>query len=300
MAIPLRKLGSKWTVDTIQAEGQTLSLRYGLFQPNGHEIETCVVYLNGRTEWIEKNMDLPELLGLPATCGFLTWDHRGQGASGGERSWIDSYESYVSDARKIISHAIGRTPYVILAHSMGGLIAAYGTVSHVLSPRAMALASPLLDLPNKTLAKPLAKLIAKTGLSKTSTGGGSYHRHTFRGNRLTHSREMFDVVRNTPYYVPSASFGWVDATFDASKYIFDPEKLRNFKTPTMVLSAEQETIVDPTAHKTWIDLIRRTCPDSKAELANIAGARHEIFSEVPEVRDRGIEVVRDWLLPYLD
>ncbi len=112
-----KTLSHRWTVHTTRSSDDRYSIRYALYSKSSQPMRRCIVYMNGRTEWIEKNMELPEWLDLPDDCAFLTWDHRGQGASGGPRASVDSYLDYVLDARRVIEDAIGTTPYAVIAHS---------------------------------------------------------------------------------------------------------------------------------------------------------------------------------------
>ena len=69
---------------TLPSDHGDCKIRWGLFTQQA-ECKRFVLFVNGRSEWIEKYHYLPELLQLPSDCGFLTLDHRGQGASGGTR-----------------------------------------------------------------------------------------------------------------------------------------------------------------------------------------------------------------------
>src|SRR5690606_3257273 len=123
-----KNLSNHWQIGTTVDSTKSLSIRYALYKKTTNPITRCIVYLNGRTEWIEKYSHLANDLRLPEDCGFLALDHRGQGGSGGARSWVASYDDYVNDTRLVIDLVIPGLPYAIVAHSMGGLIAIYGNL----------------------------------------------------------------------------------------------------------------------------------------------------------------------------
>lgn len=293
-----KKLGNNWKVFSVRGHNEAVSLRCGLYHSKKKPLSRAIVYLNGRTEWIEKNPEIPDWLELPDDCGFLTWDHRGQGASGGERSYIDNYDTYVADARKIISETLGTDiPYTMLAHSMGGLITLLGCLNQQFYPQAIALCSPLLGLPNYPfplkVSAPLTRLVTSLGFGPQATGLGSFDKQRFETNRLTHDIDQYTMIRNSPYRLPSASFGWVYASYLATQRVFDPELLHDFTIPTLILYGSEERVVDPIAASRWVSLAREV---SKApvQLKLIHGARHELFSEIAEYRSQAISAIRKW------
>jgi len=302
MAQPIRKLSNKWRVDTLRESTDPATIRYALFRNSDVPMSRCIVYFQGRAEWIEKNMELPDSLALPADCGFLTLDHRGQGASGGERAYIDSYDTYVDDAKRVIDAELGNLPFAVLAHSMGGLIAVYGNLTDKIHPHSMALSAPLFQIPNDPMPRPMsrvaASILTKVGWGKVRSGAGRHEKTPFERNRLTHDYEMFQIVKNSPYYVPSATFGWVTATFAAIDFIYRPENLQKLSAPTLVFSPSEERVVDPVGHTTWVAAASQNAK-VEVNLALIHGSKHELFSEVPDIRKQVISKTKDWFRDFL-
>ena len=290
-------LGPKWQIKSCQIN-DNISIRYGLFTPHDGPLTHVLIHMNGRGEWIEKLADLPESIDLPSGWAFLTWDHRGQGASDGARAHIASFDDFVFDAQKVISEAIGSTPYSITCHSMGGLIAIYGTVKGCFNPQQIISSAPLLGLPNHPIpaiiAGPLAQALSVIGFSKVSSGGGRHEKSAFECNDLTHDTYVYQKVCNSPYPIPGASFGWINAAWHATKYIFKPEHLKKLTTPVTILAAEEETVVNPSAQVKWCELAKK---HAKANINYhlIKGARHELFSEDAKFRDQAIEIAREKL-----
>lgn len=280
----------------------TLDLRYTVIYEGNGEPERYVVFMNGRTEWLEKYCYVPESLDLPKGTAVLTWDHRGQGASGGARSFVDDYETFSQDAAKIVSEVIGDKPYVIHAHSMGGLISLYATLKGYLKPHAMVLSSPLLGMPEEPIppkvANPLAHVLTKLFLGAMSTGGGKFTTIPFERNRLTHSVDLYRRMQSGPYKSPGATFGWVAATFRAIETCFDPKYLAELTVPTLVLAGSEETVVDPKSFQRWVT-VASAHAKADVQLRIFPGAKHELLSEIPSLYRQAIAATRAWLVPRL-
>lgn len=292
----------RWSTDHVRTKDGT-NIRFGLCKPESEAMRRAVVFFNGRTEWIEKYDYLPELLQLPSDTGFLTIDHRGQGASDGTRAFIDSYDTFADDGAQVVAHVLGeKVPYVLMSHSMGGLISLYSVLTKKLRPQSLVLSSPLLGLPEKpipsTIARPLSAVLSLTPLKKLSTGAGQFSKDEFVGNTLTHSKEMYEVILNTPYPLPGVAFGWVNATFKAFEVIFNPEVLKTLTVPVLVLGGQTDEVVDRKAFGSWVDLANR-CAKSRVQLVMIPEAKHELLAEAPKYRDDAIEHIRQWFASFL-
>lgn len=292
-----------WDVSSLTRDGKSrVLIRYAINRDPNVAIKRWVVFSNGRSEWIEKYDFLPELLKLPADCGFLTWDHRGQGDSGGKRGSIDNYSTYATDAMSVIRHVVKDQPYVMLCHSMGSMIAMYATLMHNLKPEKIVLCSPLLGLYNDKLPtkviRPIAKVMYQLGFKGIRTGAGRYDKSAFATNKLTHSIEMFDRSRNSPYRIRSASFGWINATIQAADFVFSPKILKKFNIPTLVLVGSEERVVDPDSIARWVQVIsQNTSADIEFDI--IHGARHELLAEIDTYRDAVINKIQRWFRNFL-
>jgi alpha-beta hydrolase superfamily lysophospholipase len=287
---------------TVRDANDTIDLRYGVRHATAGSSDRFVVFFNGRTEWIEKYCYLADDLQLPAGTGFLTMDHRGQGASGGARAYVDDYGTFASDAAQVVNKVVGSKPYVILTHSMGGLVGLFATLTGKLTPKAMALSSPLLGMPEKPvpvkLARPLSSVITLAGLGKVSTGGGDYTKIPFERNELTHDAALYKRMQTSPYPVPGVTFGWVKATFAAIDQCFSPAALKNLSAPTLVMGGSAESVVDGTGFRRFVAVAAEHAPVD-VQLRIFQGARHELFSEIDQYYDAAIKNAREWLTRYL-
>lgn len=288
-------------IGTTRDAADRTDLRYGIL-PARSKAKRFVVFLNGRSEWIEKYDYLPHDLGLPDDCGFLTMDHRGQGASGGARSFVDSYESYAQDASKVIKEQIGDLPYAIMAHSMGGLISLYATLKNHINPAVLVLGSPLLGMPQRPLpapiAKPLSALLTMAGLGTVSSGGGSYTMRAFPDNQLTHCIDRYSRMQKSPYKIPGATFGWVSASYQAISEIMQPEMLAKLIAPTLIMAGSNETVVDPSGFRIFVERAAAHAP-GPVQLQLIPDAKHELFSEVPRLYQIALKSTKSFMRDFL-
>lgn len=296
------KLSTYWSVDTVRSsDGKTI--RFGVYKKGAAPTKRAIVFANGRSEWLEKYDFLPELLKIPEDCIFVTWDHRGQGASDGGRATIDSYDTYVADMQAVIQTAVGDIPYVQLAHSMGGLITLYGILKQATRPQRAALSSPLLLLPeigmSRGVAKKVANLFAVASLGEWHVGLGRVEKAKFAKNPLTHSIQAYELIQSTPYKIPSPTFTWIKATFQATDFVFDKEVISTLTVPTLVMGGSEETVVDPGGFSRWSQLAGSLI-ETPIRFDMISGARHELLNETPQYLNQAIANIRNWFRDFLE
>ena len=294
------KLSPNWKLGSVRSTYDKTTIRYALYKKLSETLDCCVVFLNGRSEWIEKYDYIPDLLDLPKNCGFLTWDHRGQGASEGTRYHVDSFDQFAEDSQAVIQSVLKDIPIFLIGHSTGGLIGLYATLKSLISPEAIALSSPLLMLPDKpvgrNLSRPIAHTLTKMGMSKVRSGEATLVE--FSENQLTHCYEGFQRIEQAPYGNQSPTMGWIDAAFEATEFVFDETVLGSYTTPTLVLGGSEEEIVDPEGFQEWVRIMNQ-CSPTVIKYASIQGARHEILNEIPRLRDKAIELINHWIREYL-
>lgn len=270
-----------WQITTLKSFDGT-KIRFGHFK-GAKKARHTLVLVNGRSEWIEKYNHLYQHLRLRKDCDILTWDHRGQGGSGGLRSHVDSYDDFISDGRSVIEKALGdKAAYTILAHSMGGLISTYGTLKGYFKPNQLILSSPLFMLPNHPVQRvfyiPLANLACNFNFGRISPGVGG-RLEGFSKNTLTRSFKGYQKVASSPYPGSSPTFGWLAATKAATDFIQQEENLAKLTCPTLVLGGSEEAVVDHNGFSNWVSRAHKFS-HQLVRFHNIPGARHEILNEI--------------------
>ena len=258
-------------------------------------MSSLLAFLGGHNDWIEKYESLPGSLGLPADMGFLTWDHRGQGGSAGERSHVKSYDEFACDMKAIIDTYYHGDNLFIVSHSMGSLIALYAVLKGLMTPRALVLISPLLALPNhplpRFLYRPISALMARTRW--TTLRYGPFVHRDFAQNVKTHCAEAYARIIEGPYPSQTPTFGWLDASFRAIRFVHHHGQLRQPLCPTLLLHGSEEAIVDPTGFARWLQRASRF--GSAVRKILISGARHELLNEEASLRGQAISQIRNFL-----
>ena len=299
MSSVLPRMGHKWKTGFVRSEADRTSIRYALWQAGEKPARRAIVFLNGRTEWLEKYQFIPDLLQVDDETCVLSWAHRGQGGSGGERSHVDHYDQFCDDGWTVIQKALDPDlPFSMVGHSMGALIALYGTLKGIFNPQVLILSSPLLAMPRKPLqpllARPLARALSRTPLQSQPVSAYNLAKMDFIDNPFTHSAEHFARIKASPFIVPGPSFGWIHASFEAIAAVFDPDLLKNLRAPVLALGAAEETIVDPEGIPAWIKAANRYA-SVPVNWHRIPDARHEMFVEVSAVQEKVAWYTMDWL-----
>lgn len=282
--------------EIIRDKSNSLDLRFATSE-NADSAKRFLVLSNGRSEWLEKYFSLPADLKVGADTAFLTFDHRGQGASGGARAWIDHYDTYAQDMASVIDKATGGKPYNLVCHSMGGLIGLYAIMKGLIKPRCVVLSSPLIGMPNTPLPAPaayhLSNVLTKCYLGFINTGGAQYWKKSFEKNQQTHSAEKYKYIQNSPYPVPSATFAWVKASFEATQFISQPENQAKLTMPLLVLCGTDEEIVDAQALQRWAASATQNSK-SDVEFHWIQDGLHELLFESKPIYEQVLSLIRGW------
>jgi lysophospholipase len=283
----------------VRDETDSATLRCGI--AGAKKPSHWLVFLNGRTEWSEKYEHLLQDLPMSDDCGFLTFDHRGQGASDGERAWIDSYDTFAKDLKKVIQTYVGDKPFDMVCHSMGGLIALTAIMNDYIRPHSLVLSSPLLGLPPKPFPPRvsgfLSGILSSVGFGKVNSGGANHWRPPFAKNTLTHSHARYQVIQQSPYPVPSPTFEWVRASWLATQKVFKRANLEKLTMPILVVGGTKEEVVDIECFRKWV-VEASKYSQASVEFFWISGGKHELLFESPEFYNPTIEKIRSWLERY--
>jgi lysophospholipase len=256
-----------------------------------------ILILTGRTEpWLKYGEVFYDLYQQGYT--LYSYDHRGQGrsphlvASNREIGHIEKFNDYVGDLEDFIAKILlpaGEKNLYLLAHSMGGGIAAQYLTRGKTPFKAAVLNAPMLSVNTAPYAVPIAMGIC---LAQMGIGDGEGYAHgktdydpnaPFEGNGVTGSPERWwmtnAVFRSNPETIlggPSAA--WVYRTLVATPKIV--RKMKGVTTPVLMFQAGDDSIVTPKGENVG-------CAATKAcRLMKFPGAQHEILMEKDSIRDR--------------
>ena len=287
------------TINYIQTEDR-IRIRYGFSLSEIKPVRGTILFLNGRSEFLEKHR---ETIGELSGRGYnvFSFDWRGQGLSSRlighpHKGYVRDYADYVRDMNRIVHEIVlpsAVRPLTILSHSMGGHIAIrYLHDYPKIFDRAIFL-SPMTGIRTFPyplwFARMLAKLASRFGFGENyAIGCGDNRascRRSFENNKLTSdfrrfTDERFEIEKNPNLALGGVSYQWLSATFDSTDLIFQPEYIEKIAIPVLIISASDDKVV---------------CTRSQARLCTrmadcrmiyISGSRHEILKECNEIRQK--------------
>jgi len=254
----------------------------------------CVVLLGGRVEFIEKYFETAEAF-RDRCYDVAMMDWRGQGLSARllkdpRPGHIDDFDTFADDlaaflARFVRPRATG--PVILVAHSMGGMAALHAMRTRDLDVAAAILSAPMTRLFSSAALRAFARAYAggacAAGFSKARIVGVPDYSSAFEGNKLTHDRTRHQRFAELQAAAPQAvigapTYGWLDASLRANAAARKRGALKAATTPTLILSAAEDALVDSTSHAP----IAKRLPDGRC--VRIEGAYHEIFMETDDLR----------------
>jgi len=265
-------------------------------QPDGEK--GTILISSGRTESLVKYKELVFDLFNNGYSVYIH-DHRGQGLSGRmtgdpEMGYVDSFQFYVDDMKTFYDRYLAAGNHsrkYLLAHSMGGAIGMTYLEQFPDDFNAAAFSSPMLGL--KFPICPIARLLAGKK-PKYGPGQSGYQEDstTFEGNSITGSRVRYLRMINAYEQYPEVKLGgattlWVERSCRQFRYIF--RHAGQTGTPFILLSAGNETIVDPGAHGRFINRVRQTGGEFQGYL--VEEALHELFMEKDEIRGKVLTAI---------
>ena len=256
-----------------------------------HLEKGAIVISDGRTEAVVK---YKEVIFDLFNNGYSVYihDHRGQGFSDrmivdADMGYVDEFEYYIDDMKLFYDKFV--TPHnhkhiYLLAHSMGGAIAATYLEHYPNDFESVAFSSPMLGL---SFPNCLAVKILTGDDPEYAKGNTNYEEgiENFEENSLTGSKIRFDRMHNIFDEFPNARLGgatyqWVNKSCKQFNIIFD--NISNIETPLILFSGEDEQIVAPSSHNDFVDELKSL--GKKAEGYLIENAKHELLIERDQIR----------------
>ncbi|MEX1221753.1 MAG: alpha/beta fold hydrolase [Idiomarina sp.] len=261
-----------------------------------------VVVSPGRIEAAMKYQEFVwEMAQLGVAVAIL--DHRGQGKSGRmttnpNKGHVHSFGHYVNDFGRFCHLVNERLPshrQVLLAHSMGGAIAALYMAEHEHKLQAAVFSAPMLSISSGWVPTWLARAAVTIGswlnqrLAPLNPwyffGMGDYQSLTFEDNVLTSSRARYRAFREVyetdhELKLGGPTFSWLrEALLASENAIGCADKIT---IPVRVLQAGGDRVIKPDGQIRFAS--RLTHPNSGLKV--IAHSQHEIVMETDRYRDQ--------------
>lgn len=270
-------------------------LRAALFTPKGRP-RGSIVLSGGRTEVIEKYFEVIQDF-LDRGFVVLAHDWRGQGLSHrplGDplKGHADGAKDFLDDFRLLLDAYAARLPqpWVAVSHSMGGCLTLLAMAHGEDRFAAAIFSAPMLGVQtggrSPSAARLLVRLSRLLGRARryVLNDPGKPFDEDFETNVLTHDRRRYArscaLLKAEPQLALGApTWGWLDFALKATAELARPERLRHITVPVVIVSAEDDKLVDNAAQQA----AARHLPQGK--FINVPGAYHEILMETDEMRN---------------
>jgi lysophospholipase len=269
-----------------------------------------VLLMQGRAEMIEKYFEtIAEF--LQKGFAVIAFDWRGQGGSqrllnDPIKGHIVSFDDYQTDLDTVLYHyhALVQKPVLLLAHSMGGLIAMEALARRPHLARATIMSAPMFGihvLQKQLWLKGLIKLLCLFGFK---TREPPMHRSqspftmAFIGNPLTRDQRRFERLKAIVQARPALALGmptlgWLNEALKAMNRLsknLSALKHNNHPPITIFLPRADRVTATP--------LTRRICAShATITLIEIDDSEHEVLMESDPVRAQVWAVIEKKILP---
>lgn len=268
----------------------------------------CVL-VGGYIEFIEKYFEVARDF---HRRGFNVWclDWRGQGRSARSGRTKPDPRVFDRDAEDLAQFIATVSPRghkrLLVAHSMGGGVSLLTLAHHVGLVDAAVLSAPMIQINTghvpKWAASALARVMTAIGQGDSFVPGagawpnlaprfGDINRlsnHPLRGKLVDAWFTASESLRHD-----GPTYAWLKAAFGLTTRISDAATLSRIRTPILIGSAGQDLLVDPTAHLRAATLL----PD--ARLVTFESAKHELFQETDDVRDRWFAAIDSFVAEHV-
>lgn len=274
-----------------------------------------IVIVNGRRESFLKYKETAYDLYRQGFSIYM-YDHRGQGVSGRMLhdpciGHVEDFNHYVRDLKKFYQQVVNekeKNDVYLLAHSMGGAIAALYLEEYPGDFRAAALASPMMEIntgivPTAVACKTADWLQGIRQLMEWRSDyipfTGPYKKKSFSENRLSHSQIRYKIFTSLYEKRPEAALGgpspgWVSAACKAGRKA--RQEADRIKTPVLLLQAGQDELVTASGQQEFCDHLvsggTSRCHGGGPKV--IKGAYHELLIEKDEYRIPALTQVLDF------
>ena len=222
----------------------------------------------------------------------VTYDHRGHGQSPGRKGAIPKATTLLEDLASVID-TIQVRPLILLAHSMGGAVAARfvaeGYQQHGDKPAAwhrkvdfLILSSPAFAS-RLTMADKIKLAIMRVIAPGLTVANG------LDPNKVSHDAEVVRQYKEDPLNHDRVTPRLVDFILGAGKVV--RQRADKWSVPTLLMFAGADELVDPKGSRAFVF----AAPRYVVKAQEFPGLYHEIFNEAEPARSEVLGVLRDWL-----
>ncbi len=270
----------------------------GHFWQAGAQARGQVLILPGFTEFCEKYaLFARRLVGAGYDCLMIDWPGQGQSGQLGAHQLIvhlDHFSAYFSALDELLAAAGWQTEKLtVFGHSLGGHLALNFARRSPQFTDKVILSAPMIlpKAPPVWITRLLASVLMLAGwryeaLPFVSMPSIEERRKFKLNNPLTRSSEGFDQQYQIFETQPNlrrvhASVGWIKAAFDScAATTLNTAWMGEIAVPVLAFLPGDENIVDPAASRRMLAVL------SDCNIIAFAEAKHELLSELPEVKTR--------------
>jgi alpha-beta hydrolase superfamily lysophospholipase/SAM-dependent methyltransferase len=231
-----------------------------------------------------------EALGMDDVAVFA-WDARGHGRSPGERGAAPDLATVVKDADEFVRHIVREhgvpvENMIVVAHSVGGVIATAWVHDYAPPIRGLVLATPAFRVKLYVpLAVPLLRLRQKLL-------GPGFVKSYVKATMLTHDPEQAERYRADPLIFPQIAVSMLLDLHDTSQRLLADAGA--ITAPTLMLVAGSDWVVQAAAQRRFFE--RLSSPVKQLEV--LPGFYHAIFHE--KKRQLVVAKLRDFARQLFD
>lgn len=236
-----------------------------------HSVKQAIVLMHRGHEHSGRMAELAAALQMPETAVFA-WDQRGHGATPGKRGDAENLGVVVRDLEAFFqhldkSHGVSREDIVLVAHSVGAVVAATWVHDYAPRLRGLVLGTPAFEV---KLYVPFA--VPMLRLKEKLLPGGIVKSYV-KSRVLTH-----DPDQQRAYDEDNAIFREISVRvlldlFDTAKRVVaDAAAIR---VPTLVFSASQDWVVKSEPQRAFFERLG----SADKEFQVLHGSYHAIFHE---------------------
>lgn len=279
------------------------------------EAKALVLISPGR---IEGAIKYPELVWELGQQGYAVAiiDHRGQGFSdrltpNPHHGHVHHFDDFVDDfagfvratEAQILKHYGHELPTYLVAHSMGGAIAALYLARYPHQVKAAVLSSPMFGIQTGWIPHWLAVAVTRGGAFLNQIfspgkpwyffGTGDYVEVPFSDNQLSHSDARYHTFREHYQEHPEVQLGgptfrWIAEALSAARRAI--AEAGDIHIPVLVVQAGGDAVVDSEAQQDFVCALSHPY----SQLMVVEDAKHEIFIESDAYREPVVKRLLAW------